>query len=491
MYEKILQEDIHEDHRPLAIKVLQWLAVSYRPLSIIEISEVCTIPSGRELRGATTLIQDYRLTQEQLLNLLPDLVVSIQVDSASGSGPRYSSLAFAHFSVQEYLMGSSSTNSRVQARDSHALVAEESLAYLFMLREMGPKGPLARYATEHWQLHAVATGKLDEETRMNAFLLAASILSVAPSTDKKELPRDFIRVTQWLKDSESTDKLISYLRAWSQPAQGDTMRLAILYPQCEGEDVISCRVHTVSHMYAPSYEAIYSNRDQSAMRAEILLNDRRFSVTGDTFQSLQGLRQASTIIRLIWMDSVCSDGSFTPMKDRIASTDTMMHRRVMYRRVMYRRAVRVMVHLDGRLERKQWNFGILGGPNAKIPELRLTALEKLLSTQHSNVLWGVFAWELEFARDVVFLHDGDELSLDDIRESLDHCQAATPPTAGFVNELIIYGLLVLVPAFPKALEWAVCRYRKDFPHTETILDHLQSKEAKAAKQGFDNMYCEH
>ena len=396
MYDKILQDDIHKDHLPLAMKVLRWLAVSYRPLSIMEISAACTIPPESELRGATTLKHGHLLTHEQLLNLLPNLVISVQAERISGGGPGYTSLAFAHFSVQEYLIGSSSANFGMQLRDAHTLVAKECLAYLFLSREMDSEGSLESYASGNWQLHAVATGKLDEETRKNAFLLSASLLSVAPSIDKKELPKDFIRVTQWLEDPESTHKLISSLRAWYQLTRSDTMRLAILYPQHGIEHGIRCRVHTVSHMYAPSYEAIYSYKDQSALCANILVNDRSFSVTEDTLQLLQSLRRVSTVDRLIWLHSICGDGALTPEESQTTLPSFKMHMH----------AERTIVHL-GRLEREprgEWPYIRGGRPFPTIPVLRLAALEAILSEEQSDR--DILA--LYYARDVVVLHDCDD-----------------------------------------------------------------------------------
>ena len=466
MYDKILQDDIHKDHLPLAMKVLRWLAVSYRPLSIMEISAACTIPPESELRGATTFKHGHFLTHEQLLNLLPNLVISVQAERISGGGPGYTSLAFAHFSVQEYLIGSSSANFGMQLRDAHTLVAKECLAYLFLSREMESEGSLESYASEHWQLHAVATGKLDEETRKNAFLLSASLLSVASSIDKKELPKDFIRVTGWLEDPESTQKLISLissLREWYQLTRSDTMRLAILYPQHGIEHGIRCRVHTVSHMYAPSYEAIYPYRDQSALCANILVNDRSFSVTEDTLQLLQTLRQASTVDRLIWLHSICGDGALTPEESQTTSASSKMHMH----------AERTIVHLDGRLERElrgEWEF-------ATIPELRLAALEKILYDRGK--------WALYYARDVVVLHNCDELSLDDIRESLDQHLADRRSDARFdpwlhngpVPELFSGPSLRAVRNRPDGLPVRLCE--RGFPEIRAMLNSRQRRKNNA------------
>jgi hypothetical protein len=130
-----MQEDIHEDHRPLALKVLRWIAVSYRSLTVEEISEACTIPPESELGKASTLQQNHRLTLDQLPNLLPNLVVLVKHDWSCSERSGSDSLSLAHFSVREYLMGPRlleypSANFRIQPRDAHRLVAKECLAYM-------------------------------------------------------------------------------------------------------------------------------------------------------------------------------------------------------------------------------------------------------------------------------------------------------------------------------------------------------------------------
>jgi hypothetical protein len=308
MYDKILQEDISESHRPLALKVLRWLAVSYRPLKIEEISEVCTIPPESELGRATMLGQD-RLTVNQLLNLLPNLVVL-----GSSSRAENASLALAHFSVREYLTRSQllefpSAHFRIKPREAHRLVAKECLAFLYLSREIKSHVALANYAFEHWQLHAVTTGELDEDTRRNAFFLTASIVSGELSTLKKELPEDFARVTQWLEDPKDIYKLILTLRGWHwlMWESYKESRLALLYPQDGDDHMIRCRVHAEPRMYAPSYAVhmVYASQHQSRCTQKISVNDRSVFVTDDTYQALQSLRQDSTTIQLIYLESIC------------------------------------------------------------------------------------------------------------------------------------------------------------------------------------------
>jgi hypothetical protein len=117
------------------------MAVSYSPLTIEQLSEVCTIPPDSELGRATTLGQD-RLTLQQLLGLLPNLAI---LDSSA----KKASLTLAHFSVREYLTGSQLLSAHFgnQLRCAHRLAAKECLAYLYLSRQMIPQGALQEYAS--------------------------------------------------------------------------------------------------------------------------------------------------------------------------------------------------------------------------------------------------------------------------------------------------------------------------------------------------------
>ena len=217
MYDNIIQEGIHDGHRTLALRVLRWNALPFRPLAIEEISEVCAIPSEFELGTPVALKKDRHLTLDQLLRLLPELVILFNVFWYTETGFEHSSLTFAHFSVLEYLTGSqsmehSSASSIIQPREDHCQIAKECLAYLHLSQETKSNGSLREYASEHWQLHSVAIGELDEITRRNAFALSASVLSGSLEALDEELPKDFFYVTRWLGDPKHIQKLILILR---------------------------------------------------------------------------------------------------------------------------------------------------------------------------------------------------------------------------------------------------------------------------------------
>jgi hypothetical protein len=437
MYDKILQEDVHEDHRHLALRVLRWLAVSYGPpLTIEELSEVCTIPPESELGKSGVLGKD-RFTLKQLLNLLPDLVMW---DSSSRA--RIKSLELAHFSVREYLTGpqlleTPSVHSGVQLRDFHRLVAKECLAYLYLSREMRPKGALKDYAMENWQLHAVTTGKMDDNTRRDAFMLSASIASGDLSTLKQQLPKEFARLTQWLEDPEQIHSLITVLRVSSASRSNpflfsfsDTAavaRLAILYPQDGDDPVIRCMVHKVHRRYVPSYEAIYCSWGRSPCTQEISLNGLPFDVPLDGFQTLRNLRQGITTVRLIRLES----NGVQPLEDILTGHDSREgDNHLQYISFqLCRKAERIAVYLLGKIDKEEQRLHRAGGSDVRVgespsfvpastsghcPEDHLTALETFFSEQR----WCQIVARFLFAHDVVFFYGSHELSLDGIRDSL-------------------------------------------------------------------------
>lgn len=308
LYNKMLQEDIHEDHRHLALRVLRWLAVSYRPLEHTDIYEICTIPTESDLGSATMLERKRHVTIDQLLVLLPDLVRMNYIPEGTYHEPSGEGiLTFSHFSVREYLMGSQIldppfAHSSIRLRYVHRLVAKDCLAYLYLLQVMGSNGALERYAYAHWPLHAVTTGELDEETRRNAFFLSASIFADGLATLDTEIPKDLLTVSTWFEEPERNRKLISALRKspyaldeetrrqaaifsaslsvfadlWcgepkrnreltsirkdlsfsiESKSEGEKVRLAMLYPQDPQDkqhSTVTRRVHHVPHTYAPS-----------------------------------------------------------------------------------------------------------------------------------------------------------------------------------------------------------------------------------------------
>jgi len=156
--------NIDEDYRRDALKILQWLTYSARPLRLEEVAEVVTInvdesprfdPEKRypEPRDIWTICSSLIFLQEEILE-------------EAHEGNTRVIVRLAHFSVKEYLISLSIRNGRakdysIQEVDTNALITESCLAYLLQFDEPGSlttrsalEFPLANYAAEYWTRHA-------------------------------------------------------------------------------------------------------------------------------------------------------------------------------------------------------------------------------------------------------------------------------------------------------------------------------------------------
>lgn len=176
-----------------------------------EIYDICAIPPERDMGRDTVLEKKNRVTIDQLLVLLPDLIKLNDISRSTfyedeGNGI----LAFTHFSVREYLTGSQlldipSAHSTAQLRDAHRLVARECIAYLHISQKMGSEAALKRYALQYWQSHAIAAGECDEAIWLDDLTLSAS-------TNDKSL-KCIPHLAQWAaEDPEIIGGLVTILR---------------------------------------------------------------------------------------------------------------------------------------------------------------------------------------------------------------------------------------------------------------------------------------
>jgi len=156
--------NIDENYRRDALKILQWLTYSARPLRLEEVAEVVAIdvdessrfdPEKRysEPRDIWTACSSLIFLQEEILE-----------DAHEGNTRAI--VRLAHFSVKEYLISLSIRNERakdysIQKIDTNALITESCLAYLLHFDEPDSlttrsvlEFPLANYAAEYWTRHA-------------------------------------------------------------------------------------------------------------------------------------------------------------------------------------------------------------------------------------------------------------------------------------------------------------------------------------------------
>ncbi|RII22710.1 hypothetical protein CUC08_Gglean013428 [Alternaria sp. MG1] len=99
-YDRILTA-ISEEYAEYAMRILQWLTFSARPLSVEEVAEVVAIDVARDPAFDRDEVLEHPL---EVLDICSSLVTitTNEVDRRSGSAQRI--VALAHYSVQEYLV---------------------------------------------------------------------------------------------------------------------------------------------------------------------------------------------------------------------------------------------------------------------------------------------------------------------------------------------------------------------------------------------------
>jgi hypothetical protein len=178
-YDRILTA-ISEEHSDYAIRILQWLTFSARPLSVEEVAEVVAIDVARDPAFDRDEVLEDPL---EVLDICSSLVTitTNKADRRSGSAQRI--VALAHYSVQEYLVsdrirqGSAKQYSMQEAKCQSA-ITRGSLKYLMQLQqpleeETLPVFALARYSAEFWSSHLRKTADEGEQ----AGQLAASLMA--------------------------------------------------------------------------------------------------------------------------------------------------------------------------------------------------------------------------------------------------------------------------------------------------------------------------
>ena len=161
-YERVLR-DINKANRAHAHRLLQCLTVAIRPLHVAELAEVLAIDleaaPGEE---TSTLKTDWRW-EDQEQAVLSTCSSLVAVVNENGSQV----VQFSHFSVKEFLTSprlaaSTSDVSRfhILLEPAHTIMARACLGTLLRLDNTSDQYnvkdqfPLARYAAEHWVIHA-------------------------------------------------------------------------------------------------------------------------------------------------------------------------------------------------------------------------------------------------------------------------------------------------------------------------------------------------
>jgi len=180
-YERILC-NIKDSNVAYALKILQWLTYSARPLALEEIAEVIAI----DVHDDPRFDPERRLAAPQDVMTICSSLITIDGEEILDYGlqDRYTPVRLAHFSVKEYLVSDririgKASGYSIRERESIAVIAEDCLAYLlyfdvanvftpltvdeptdwsFRSESLTPEHqsefPLALYAARFWMQHA-------------------------------------------------------------------------------------------------------------------------------------------------------------------------------------------------------------------------------------------------------------------------------------------------------------------------------------------------
>jgi len=186
--------NINDENSEDALKILQWLAYSARPLQIKEIAEVITVNTEHNPRFDPDPRDILTICSSLVTTTVGDSYDEIENSDDEMTGEQ---VRLAHFSVKEYLVSERiqvGSASRYSLRKIHANVsiAETCLAYLLqfdhpnsLILQSFEEFPLAIYAAKYWTQHAQYAG---------ADMNAVHLLSMELFLQKKDAYLNWIRL---------------------------------------------------------------------------------------------------------------------------------------------------------------------------------------------------------------------------------------------------------------------------------------------------------
>ncbi|KAF7574509.1 vegetative incompatibility protein HET-E-1 [Pyrenophora tritici-repentis] len=163
-YDLILAAISEEDCK-YAMRILQWLTFSARPLSAEEIAEIVAIDTERDLAFNRDEVLEDPL---EALDICSSLVTVTTNEAFGGLKPTQRIISLAHYSVQEYLVSDRikqglAKQYSMQDVECHKAITKGSLKYLTQFHQLSPtdiqeRSALARYTAEFWNSHLRKTG---------------------------------------------------------------------------------------------------------------------------------------------------------------------------------------------------------------------------------------------------------------------------------------------------------------------------------------------
>ncbi|CAN9382094.1 unnamed protein product [Alternaria alternata] len=191
-YDRILTA-IREDDSAYAMRILQWLTFSARPLTVNEVAEIVAIDVARE----PAFDRDEVLTDSlEVLDICSGLVTIVEVDEHYDYSARvrdygysrdsedFRIVTLAHYSVQEYLVSDRikqgpAKQYSMQEVKCHTAITKGTIAYLGQIQQPIPRdvfenSALAGYCARFWIDHFRKT----EDEKENLSWLVMSLFSV-------------------------------------------------------------------------------------------------------------------------------------------------------------------------------------------------------------------------------------------------------------------------------------------------------------------------
>jgi hypothetical protein len=164
-YDRILTA-ISEEDCDYAMRLLQWLTFSTRPMSVDEVAEVVAIDVARDPAFDRDEVLEDPL---EALNICSSLVTISTMQAEGRSDPAQRIIALAHYSVKEYLVSDRikqgpAKQYNMHEAECHGVMMDGCLKYLIQLQrplseEVIQTSALARYAAEFWSSHLRQTGE--------------------------------------------------------------------------------------------------------------------------------------------------------------------------------------------------------------------------------------------------------------------------------------------------------------------------------------------
>ncbi|KAH7186574.1 hypothetical protein BKA60DRAFT_474219 [Fusarium oxysporum] len=164
-YRRMVQ-NIPSEYKSSAVRLLQFLVHTRRPLTLPEAVEVIATGINQEPRGFTV---KHRLFQAaDILRYCPSLVIIAKVTNYAGT---VEELHLAHFSVKEYLL----KQAQFDLESASIVITRTCLTYLGDIKNncstIRSDFPMARYAAEYWTEYAVSAEASEDIVRITVSFL--------------------------------------------------------------------------------------------------------------------------------------------------------------------------------------------------------------------------------------------------------------------------------------------------------------------------------